>query len=136
MGQYDADVDIYNVPDDLLFYRRNNETKKDKLKFKKIPQKGHELAEMSGGIGSNCFAVHGNHTESGKPLMACDPHLMKWLQSKWYLISLRWGEYHVTGGCTPGFPLFTYARTKYVSWGATAINPDISDIFVEKIKGD
>lgn len=133
MGQYDPDVDIYYVPDELLYYRRSNETKKEKLHFDEIPQVEHEIADISGGIGSNCWAVHGNHTASGMPLLACDPHLMKWLQSKWYIISLRWGngEYYVNGGCTPGFPLFTYAKSKFASWGATAINPDISDLFVE-----
>lgn len=137
MGLYDPDVDIYDVPDELLYYRRNNETKKDKLHFNKIPLVEREMADMSGGIGSNCWAVHGNHTKSGMPLMACDPHLMKWLQSKWYLISIRWGKDNfVTGGSTPGFPLFTYARTKYQSWGATAINPDISDLYVEQVRGD
>lgn len=79
MGLYDPDVDIYHVPDDLIYYRRNNETKKDKLSFKKIHHSSHEMADVSGGIGSNCWAVHGNYTESGMPLMACDPHLMKWL---------------------------------------------------------
>lgn len=47
---------------------------------------------------------------------------------------MRWGkDYYVTGGATPGFPLFTYAKTKYSSWGATAINPDISDLYVEQV---
>ena len=90
------------------------------------------------GEGSNCWAVHGNHTESGKPLLTCDPHLMKWLQSKWYMINIRWGDNDefIMGGSSPGMPLFTYARTKYVAWGATAVNPDITDLFVEKIDGD
>lgn len=95
------------------------------------------MADLSSGIGSNCWAVSGNHTESGKPMLACDPHLVKWMQSKWYLISLRWGkDKFITGGSTPGVPVFTYARTKYLAWGATALNPDATDIFVEKVEGD
>ena len=42
----------------------------------------------------------------------------------------------MVGGSTPGFPLFTYARSTYVSFGATALNPDITDLFIEKIEGD
>lgn len=42
----------------------------------------------------------------------------------------------MSGGATPGFPYFTYARTKFNSWGVTAINPDSSDLYVEKIEGD
>lgn len=33
-------------------------------------------------------------------------------------------------------PMFTYARTKQIAWGATAVNPDVTDLFVENIKGD
>lgn len=62
---------------------------------------------------------------------------MKWLQAKWYMITLNWGEDEfIVGGSHIGLPLFSYARTKFMAWGATAINPDVSDLFVEKIKGD
>jgi penicillin amidase len=94
-------------------------------------------ALITSGIGSNSWAISGKHTESGKPLLASDPHLMKWLQSKWYLTRLTWGEDNfVAGGSSPGFPLFTYCRSKNLAYGATAINPDISDLFVEVIEGD
>lgn len=33
-------------------------------------------------------------------------------------------------------PFFSYARSKHLSWGATALNPDVIDIFVEKVEGD
>ena len=42
------------------------------------------------GGGSNCFAVHGNHTESGKPILSCDPHLAKMQSSFWYLTRISW----------------------------------------------
>jgi acyl-homoserine lactone acylase PvdQ len=37
------------------------------------------------------------------------------------------------GGSHVGVPLFSYAKSKYISWGATAVNPDVSDLFVERI---
>lgn len=81
--------------------------------------------------------VSGNHTKGGKPVLSCDPHLMKWLQSKWYMVTLRWGkDEYIAGGSHIGIPIFSYARTKYVTWGATALNPDNSDLYVEKIEGD
>jgi penicillin amidase len=95
------------------------------------------IADGSPGMGSNCWAVAGKFTESGKPMLSCDPHLMKWLQTKWYLSRLSWGDgFYLAGGSTPGFPLFTYARAKNIAYGATAINPDISDLFVEQVKGE
>jgi len=42
----------------------------------------------------------------------------------------------IIGGCIIGSPLMTYGRSKNFSWGATALNPDISDLFVEKVKDD
>jgi acyl-homoserine lactone acylase PvdQ len=57
---------------------------------------------------------------------------MKWMQSKWYLTRLSWGaDHYIAGGTAVGFPLFLYSRSKNVAYGATAINPDISDLFVE-----
>jgi len=50
--------------------------KQDKIDFKFIQSGGASVG--GGGVGSNCWAFSGNHTESGKPLLACDPHLMKW----------------------------------------------------------
>jgi len=136
MGHYDADSKIYDVDLDLLFFRTDDQPKKKKLSFFDVPQP-EEVADVSGGIGSNCWVVSGNHTESGKPYLSCDPHLMKWMQGKWFLTSIRWGNgSYITGGVTPGLPLFTYARAKNVAWGATALNPDITDLFVEKVDGD
>jgi penicillin G amidase len=90
-----------------------------------------------GNIGSDCWAVSGKHTASGKPILSCDPHLMKWLQSKWYMITLKWGEDEfLAGGTNMGVPVFSYGRSKHLTWGVTALNPDNSDLFVEKIEGD
>lgn len=52
------------------------------------------------------------------------------------MITLQWGKdgEFLMGGSHVGLPLFSYARTKYLAWGATAVNPDVSDLFVEKIK--
>lgn len=140
MGLYDEESDIYAIDKELLFYRKDSEPKKEKLSFKKEDwhKDTRTIVDASPGIGSNCWAVSGDLTESGKPILSCDPHLFKWLQSKWYLSRLSWknGTEFIAGGSTPGFPLFTYARTKYIAWGVTAVNPDISDLFVEKVDGD
>ena len=91
-------------------------------------------------LGSNCYGVHGNHTQSGKPLLACDPHNLKVINSIWYLTRLSWNETdssgeeyktYMLGGSIVGMPFFTYARTPFAAIGATALNPDITDVFVE-----
>lgn len=40
--------------------------------------------------GSNCWAVHGNLTESGEPILTCDPHLAKMINGFWYATRLSW----------------------------------------------
>lgn len=63
----------------------NAEFKKEKLPFESI----------IGGwdnIGSNCWAVHGNFTQSGKPIISCDPHLAKNIHSTWYPTRIAWNE--------------------------------------------
>lgn len=53
------------------------------------------------------------------------------------MTTLRWGkDDFIAGGSNIGLPVFSYGRTKYLSWGATALNPDNSDLFVEKIEND
>ena len=44
------------------------------------------------GVGSNCWVIHGDYTESGKPLLACDPHLMNVVQSMWYGVRIAWKD--------------------------------------------
>lgn len=132
MGNFDSDSNLYEIDHDLLYYRKAHEPKKEKLSYKKGYWHHKRQVGNGMGIGSNCWAVSGNHTESGKPILSCDPHLMKWMQSKWYMVKLSWGDgNYLAGGSTPGLPLFTYARSKDVAWGATALNPDLSDLFVE-----
>lgn len=105
-----------------------------------------EFIVTAAGIGSNCWTVHGNLTASGKPYFSCDPHLNKQLQSMWYLVGVSWKEDldktgnsengFIVGGSVPGLPLFTYGRSAAYSWGATALNPDNTDLYVEKIEGN
>lgn len=63
--------------------------------------------------------------------------------STWYLTRLSWNatdetgeEYktYIIGGSFVGVPSFTYARSPFAAIGATALNPDIMDMFVEDVK--
>ena len=84
---------LFSIDNDLLHLRKN---KKDKLDIKaeldkdKLPYSG--LFEGWETLGSNCWAVHGNFTKSGKPMLSCDPHLAKGLFSTWYPTRISWNE--------------------------------------------
>jgi acyl-homoserine lactone acylase PvdQ len=90
-GHFDPDSKLYDIDEDLLFFRTKDQPKLDKMSHF-YHEKWHEEMFIAnpGGIGSNCWTVHGNYTESGQPYLSCDPHLNKQLQSMWYLAGLTW----------------------------------------------
>lgn len=75
IGLLDPESNIYDVPEHLLHKPHEN---KKQINFQGSlgpnPSDFKYGANING-QGSNCWAVHGNHTQSGKPILACDPHL-------------------------------------------------------------
>jgi penicillin G amidase len=51
-----------------------------------------DLVSSWSSLGSNCWAVHGNFTKYGKPILSCDPHLVRYTSPTWYGVRLRWNE--------------------------------------------
>lgn len=96
------------------------------------------MEEVVKGIqGSNSWVVHGNHTASGKPLLANDPHLETMIPSFWYQTELLWNDTGKAMGVTlPGIPFIMIGRTDYVAWGITNNIIDNSDYYVETIMND
>jgi len=41
---------------------------------------------------SNSWAIHGNHTKTGKPMLSNDPHLGNGIPSIWILVSLDYTD--------------------------------------------
>jgi len=148
-GHFDPDSKLYDIDENLLFFRTKDQPKLPKMSHF-YHEKWHEEMFIAnpGGIGSNCWSVHGNYTESGSPYLSCDPHLNKQLQSMWYLAGLTWksdskqgnepddNELFIVGGTVVGIPMFSYGRSSGYSWGPTALNPDNSDLFVERVEGN
>jgi penicillin amidase len=84
-------------------------------------------------VGSNSWVVSGAHTESGKPLLANDPHLGMQAPALWYLAHVSTSEGNVVGGTLPGVPFITLGRNDHVAWSMTAANGDTQDLFVERV---
>lgn len=86
------------------------------------------------GYGSNNWVVSGNKTQSGKPLLANDPHLGLTTPSIWYLTRLhnRTDNSNIVGVSFPGAPGIVLGRNDHISWGFTNTAPDTMDLFVEK----
>ncbi len=84
------------------------------------------------GIGSNSWVLSGAHTESGKPLLANDPHLGLQAPALWYLAHVSWPGHNVVGGTLPGLPFVVLGRNDHVAWSMTTTISDTQDLFIEK----
>jgi penicillin amidase len=83
------------------------------------------------GLGSNNWVVNGTHTQSGRPLLANDPHLDHSVPSVWYLIHLKAPGLNVSGASLPGLPAVIIGHNERIAWGVTNTGPDVQDLYVE-----
>jgi penicillin amidase len=93
------------------------------------------------GIGSNSWVVDGAHSTTGRPLLANDPHLGVSQPGIWYQVGLHCRTvsaacpYDVAGFSFSGVPGVIIGHNQRIAWGFTNLSPDVSDLFLEKVKG-
>jgi penicillin amidase len=88
--------------------------------------------------GSNEWGVGGEHTASGQPLMANDPHLSLNTPSTFYqvhLVSTR-DRIDVIGSGFAGVPFVIIGQNKRITWGATTNPMDVTDTYQEQVVPD
>ncbi len=88
-------------------------------------------ADSETGLGSNNWVVSGAHTQSGKPLLANDPHLDHSVPSVWYMVHLKAPGLSVIGVSLPGLPLVIIGHNEKIAWGMTNTGPDVQDLYAE-----
>lgn len=95
------------------------------------------------GIGSNAWAVSGEHTASGAPILANDPHLEATMPSVWYQMGLHCNEvssecpFDVSGFTFAGLPGVVIGHNSSIAWGFTNLYADVEDLYLEDVvKGD
>ncbi len=86
--------------------------------------------------GSNDWVVSGSKSESGKPLLADDPHLGLATPSVWYQLQLKAPNVNVEGVIFAGVPGVILGHNEHVAWGVTNTGPDVQDLFIEKRNPD
>jgi penicillin amidase len=86
------------------------------------------------GAGSNNWVVHGSRTESGKPLLANDPHLKLSAPALWYFARIETPGLKLAGATMPGLPMVVLGQNEHVAWGFTNTGPDVQDLYLERIK--
>jgi len=91
------------------------------------------FAPDSEGLGSNNWVVSGARTESGKPLLANDPHLGLSAPPVWYFAHISAPGMNVIGSTLPGVPGVILGRNERIAWGFTNTGPDVQDLYIEKL---
>lgn len=89
-----------------------------------------------GEVGSNSWVVSGSRTESGKPLLANDPHLAPTSPSIWHITHLNAPGLQVSGVSVPGVPGVMIGHNARVAWGLTNLCPDAQDLYFERFDGN
>jgi penicillin amidase len=96
---------------------------------------GGFLAESQGevrsGLGSNNWVVSGDHTATGKPLLANDTHLDLSVPPIWYEAHLTAPGWNVKGFTLPGAPLVVIGHNDHIAWGFTNNGADVQDLYIE-----
>jgi penicillin amidase len=86
--------------------------------------------------GSNNWVVSGRKSESGKPLLANDPHRNLDHPSLRYLIHLNAPGWNVIGAVQPYLPGVSVGHNDRIAWGLTIFLTDAQDLYVEKLNPD
>ncbi len=104
----------------------------------------HALPAMLGrgdGLGSNAWVVDGEHSTTGQPILANDPHLGVSVPGIWYQMGLHCTDiseecpFDVTGFTFAGLPGVVIGHNRDVAWGFTNLGPDVVDLYLEKVEG-
>jgi penicillin amidase len=90
------------------------------------------LGDAGNGLGSNCIALAGSRTASGKPLLEGDPHLSVRNPAIWYEIAMRGPGYDIAGFSIPGLPGIGIGHNARLAWTFTVAYTDVQDFFVEQ----
>lgn len=77
--------------------------------------------------GSNNWAVSGEKTQSGNPILCSDPHLGLNLPSIWLECQLQTPEMNVYGVTLPGSPAIVIGFNEDIAWGVTNGGHDVAD---------
>lgn len=108
----------------------------EKIKMTNLIEAADLLKELGLTIpmNSNNWAVSGEKSLTGKPIVANDMHLSLNLPSLWYPLhqSLE-GKFKVSGVALPGEPFIVAGHNEHIAWGMTNVMADDIDFYLEKV---
>ncbi len=93
----------------------------------------NHLFEMD--AGSNSWALGGESTVTGKPILAGDSHRALDTPNAYYQNRIACPEFDVTGLSFPGVPAFPhFGHNPWVCWSVTHTAADYQDLYIEQLR--
>jgi penicillin G amidase len=88
--------------------------------------------------GSNVWVVSGKESESGRAMVASDPHLSLGSPATFYEVGVdvdarRGSDLSLYGVTFPGTPSIVHGTNGHVSWGSTVNPTDVTDVYQEQL---
>ncbi|WP_435194159.1 penicillin acylase family protein [Natronomonas sp. EA1] len=80
-------------------------------------------------VGSNSWGVRGDHTDTGRALVANDPHLSLMAPPVWYELHLAGPNFDARGVTFPGVPFVVIGGNTHGAWGFTNVGADVLDVY-------
>ena len=124
----DNAFNYYKIP--KINYKVSQIEESEELTFEKLDEHA-----------SNSWVIHGNYTNTSKPIFTNDPHLGNSIPGIHYIAKLyiendnNEDDIYV-GTFIPGSPFLIIGNNKYFSFGFTTDNRDKSDFVEEKLDND
>jgi penicillin amidase len=87
-------------------------------------------------VGSNNWAVSGDRTRSGNPILCNDPHLRLSLPAIWFEAQLQAPGINAYGVSVPGIPGILIGFNDKMAWGVTNVGHDLLDWYRVKWTDD
>ncbi len=123
-----ASIVAVDIPIEVLTAVGNNASSLDNL-----------FGSLGDGVGSNSWAITGEMTTTGMPLLANDPHLGIGIPSIFYQNSLHCQPkndacpYDLAGFSLAGAPGILLGHNNRIAWGLTFSYEDFMDLFIERV---
>lgn len=138
------DLDLGGIPLSVLgLYRlavapvtfsqeRLGATMDEVWKWRKVSPLG-EVVRAIDGEGSNNWAISGERTETGRPIMALDPHRVHTVPGLRYFVHLTMPGLDVIGASDPAAPGILMGHNGHSAFSVTIFGADQEDVYVYEL---
>jgi penicillin amidase len=114
----------------------NNKDWKGLADLALLSQQALENAGLPQFEGSNAWVVSGSRTQSGKPLLAGDPHIRFSVPAVWYEAQLSAPGFELYGHFQALNPFALLGHNRDFGWSLTMFQNDDVDLIAEKVNPD